>query len=956
MIINSLNNFSKIQPENKPKSIEDTTLESKIQEPSAELPKADAETLKAYSGIVTKKEYVSEKKLFDYLREKNFNREDLFEHIAQALSDQDGKISQTSFDFFRNYQDKNYPIGYATKIFIAAKEDGKINYNALKVADKLINKKSGLMYSKTLDVASVLDKAKNKDGTFNKDVLEIISNNSEILKKVFELKPNYIFNILKNNSNEFSEINIDYVKTRALDNVDILKILTEIQEAKNQNGDFSSNIKNLKEYINSTFDNWSKNLVASIVFSFPDDATDKRANFLQLAESYKNERDFSDVLSFIRDKKQDENDKSSLDYNKKSFDFVNDMLKACYGDKEKLSIVLKKIGYSYDKIEPNELETIKKLCSLVETKDVETFIDAATYKVGDKKGQFCVSNLEKYLDIYSKNRFFIGIEDIKYIAGCLELEEDDEALTLLQKLHNQRWKTDAKNYSNEEMLNKGSINGVLSLLCFEVDGHATRPCYKEAVKRLSKLFELQLPMSSKGAFENFMFFQEMNVIDKLQKVNFEELGINTGEVTCGVFKDATEEQLLQFKEYLKEYLKDKNVKNISIELNRNVSSIVELTTGTSLNNTKLLYDFKTGKPITELKSLKFGSRLKKSQKDFQNNTISTQLFDIKKEGPYGMFEIPVLIEQSFEKHDKDENLLFTETMKKSPVDNVYNIQKVYPDGRVENICTATKTKDGNDIVEKHMESFDGTKTDSYYEDDPQGNRIFDYKITDKNGKVLMNNSVTFEVLDENHFISSRNNKKFDIQIKDRGIIVKNLQNNKTAFINIEKFTEYTQDQILPLLKQIPGDELFAMKELNLKAFALNNKTSNAAFSPSTNAIMFNEKYLDLGVALHEWGHGKDNLAFSEIGQEICEDPVLNNIYKEEKEAFRKYFSDAQLEHIGYFAADYHYLGGKKAIKEGIAETNTILNICPKNDTQAVRSHYWQQYFPKTIAYLSSLLN
>ena len=75
MIINSLNNFSKIQPENKPKNIEDTTVEPKTQEPSAELPKADVETLKAYSGIVTKKEYVSEEKLFDYLREKNFNRE-----------------------------------------------------------------------------------------------------------------------------------------------------------------------------------------------------------------------------------------------------------------------------------------------------------------------------------------------------------------------------------------------------------------------------------------------------------------------------------------------------------------------------------------------------------------------------------------------------------------------------------------------------------------------------------------------------------------------------------------------------------------------------------------------------------------------------------------------------------------------------------------------------------------
>ena len=42
--------------------------------------------------------------------------------------------------------------------------------------------------------------------------------------------------------------------------------------------------------------------------------------------------------------------------------------------------------------------------------------------------------------------------------------------------------------------------------------------------------------------------------------------------------------------------------------------------------------------------------------------------------------------------------------------------------------------------------------------------------------------------------------------------------------------------------------------------------------------------------------------------------------------------------------------------EGIAETNTILSLSPKNRTQALRSHYWQQYFPRTVAYLAKLLH
>ena len=955
MIINPFQNLSITKTDSTKKSFKGTTIPVDKQELPSDLPKINAATLKAYNGLSPKEDSVSKEILFDYLREKNFNREDLFEQIAESLADKNGQISQNAFEFFKSFVDKKYPIGYATKVFVAAKEDGQINYNALMTADKLVKKTNLHVYNRPLDIASVLDKSKNKDGSFNKDVLEIISNNADILKKIFEIRPNHFFNILKNNANEFSKINIDYVKKRALENVDILKILGEIDSAKNQNGDFSLEVKQLKEYINTTFDMWSQNLISSIVFSFPENEKDKLTDFLQLAESYKDERDFPEILSFIREKKLDENDKSLLGYSKESFDFVDEMLKASYGDKDKLDIILKKLGCAYNKIPTQDLEILKRMCSLIEKKDVETFIDAATYKVGNKRGQFSASNLEKYLDIYSKNKFCMGVDDIKYIAGCLELEEDDEALTLLQKLHNQRWETDSKIYNKEDLLKKTNINEILRLLCFEVDGHATRPCYKEVMKKISKLFELHLPMSSKDAFTNFMLLQDFAAIDKLQKVNFEELGINTGEVTCGIFKKASEEQLLQFKEFLKDYLKDKNTKNISIELNRNIASIVELTTGNEFNNAKLLYDFEKGHPITELKTLKFGIRQRKSQKDFQNNTVTTQLFDIKKEGPYGMYEIPVLKEQTFEKYDKDGQLIFKETMEKSSVDNVFNIRKIYADGKVENICNATKTKDGNDIVEKHLESLDGTKTDYRYEDDPQGNRIVDYKITDKNGKVLMNTSVTFEVIDENHFVSSRNDKKFDIQVNKDSLIVKNLNNGKKAIIDLLNFTNDSKEKMLPILKQISGDELFAMKELDLKAFCLSDKVSNAAFSPKLQSIFFTENYLDTAVALHEWGHAKDELVFKEIDEEIYKDKKLNDIYNQEKEAFRKYFGDAELDFIGYFAADYHYLGSKKAIKEGIAETNTLLNVYPKNDTQSVRSHYWQQFFPRTIAYLSNLL-
>ena len=132
------------------------------------------------------------------------------------------------------------------------------------------------------------------------------------------------------------------------------------------------------------------------------------------------------------------------------------------------------------------------------------------------------------------------------------------------------------------------------------------------------------------------------------------------------------------------------------------------------------------------------------------------------------------------------------------------------------------------------------------------------------------------------------------------------------------------------------------------------KMDNAAFSPAEESIMMKPEYLDDAVLLHELGHAKDMMMFKEIAQEINKDPKLKKIFTEEKDAYREHFDDAELTKIDYFTADYHYLGAN-SVHEGIAETNAVLSTCPKNETQSIRSHYWQQYFPRTIAYLAGLL-
>lgn len=58
-----------------------------------------------------------------------------------------------------------------------------------------------------------------------------------------------------------------------------------------------------------------------------------------------------------------------------------------------------------------------------------------------------------------------------------------------------------------------------------------------------------------------------------------------------------------------------------------------------------------------------------------------------------------------------------------------------PDGTEKVLSSGSvDPKTGITTVKKNMVSLDGTKTEYLYEDDPQGNRISDYKITDKMAK------------------------------------------------------------------------------------------------------------------------------------------------------------------------------------------------------------------------------
>ena len=343
--------------------------------------------------------------------------------------------------------------------------------------------------------------------------------------------------------------------------------------------------------------------------------------------------------------------------------------------------------------------------------------------------------------------------------------------------------------------------------------------------------------------------------------------------------------------------------------------------------------------------------------DYRHNTVSKIRYNVESSGrERPTHEIRIV-------KDKNGKVQRTEYTEPSDIKGVMNVTYKYPDGKVEVISSGTvDKKTGITTIKKNMVSASGTRTEYLFEDDPQGNRISDYKITDKNGKVLLKNSETFEVINENKFISSKNDKKYEINADGNSVTVKDLSNpDRTATFRRGYQIIGDQAEIIKVLKKMPGEELFKLKD-NIKTLEGTPEVlqSFTCMDGDTQLIYSGD---DLFVILHELGHAVDmkdvdlKNTYMSKGKAIFEDKEFNEIYSKEKEAFNKQYPDAQRNHIAYFIDhETHYNGEEGGRKETIAESNALLTTGKSHEVLAMRSQYLQQHFPETIAYLDKKLN
>ncbi len=389
--------------------------------------------------------------------------------------------------------------------------------------------------------------------------------------------------------------------------------------------------------------------------------------------------------------------------------------------------------------------------------------------------------------------------------------------------------------------------------------------------------------------------------------------------------------------------------------------------------------------------------------DFRTNTLNETKFGFDKDG-YPYMESAVKI-----RRDKQNRLIRKETYEKSDVPGMFNVKYEFPNGKTRQLSKATvDKKTGHTLIEKDMRSTDMTRTQYRYEDDPMGNRIVDYKITSPDGKVLMKQSQSFEVLDENTFRSSRNDKSYLIQYdkKENTITVVDEQKMDGFQIPISGYVvpknpkdrkdpakvSASEQKIVNMLKKIPGDELLNLANTTVQIedikdrlesyqmptfYEVGDKPAQYRTDKDGNTVVDNVYSFsilnvsdDPFVFLHELGHATDmtgkpaELIVNNKGEAIdCklldtlhEDETFKKTYAEERKNFLKEFPTNERDHIAYFIEEEAVEGQpERGREETIAETNALMNTYQSVDILGIRTQYLQQHFPRTIAYLSEKL-
>ncbi len=311
-------------------------------------------------------------------------------------------------------------------------------------------------------------------------------------------------------------------------------------------------------------------------------------------------------------------------------------------------------------------------------------------------------------------------------------------------------------------------------------------------------------------------------------------------------------------------------------------------------------------------------------------------------------------------YNNEKNTVLSKIYKPSNLSGFCKIDTLNPKGKKKELafCVETTHFAG---YEKHLTSPDGIKTDVFYTKSDDGFEEFRYKITDKNSNVLCNFIRTSRIIDDNHRITTFNDKEYRISYFDDGVEIYDVKENKKYLINYDKSNLDNNDMMIDIYKMLPGDELIKMSQL---VDRIKLSENNESYFDYINRDIVCES--SLAILEHELGHAKkiQDITVAQLLKKTSDLKNLTqtyrtnwnnliNIYNQERKSALQNLPSTVINQINYYLGD-DYADAKRinaALNEFIAETNVIQAIPIFAPINAITTQLLQEYFPRTIAYL-----
>ncbi len=326
------------------------------------------------------------------------------------------------------------------------------------------------------------------------------------------------------------------------------------------------------------------------------------------------------------------------------------------------------------------------------------------------------------------------------------------------------------------------------------------------------------------------------------------------------------------------------------------------------------------------------------------------------------FSNPIrLIRKTYDKLGNEEKVLIIRPIKNSTVDKEI-IESIHG-SPLKHIGITEHTEFGKRI-EREFTSMNGTKT--IYKNIPNENgSSFTYKIIDKDGNILLDESRLFEKIDENHTRTILKDFVYETEYLEDCIIVKKLNHNgslvDTKTLDMGGNGEYLWDHyfIIPqdivgkhtldkslsgLYKRIQGDALYTIAEKGVKVRYGEPTQQSACYRDYLNTIYLAHENKDNPYCmLHELGHAVDYT----MEKAIQENPKLNKILQNARETYKsKTSTNDNRMYLNYILIN----------EEAPAETYAILSGCsPESDAHSLRSILFQMEFADYIAEYKNIL-